>query len=291
MLPTNLPEYVVEQLVRIVKAANFKEYNFEQDAGSKHGDGFMGTMVKITVTGKRFVSGTLKSDKLDLICKMLPPGKAHRDIFCLEAVFAREVEIYNRILPIFTKFQAEKGLNETNGFFEFPKCYYAISDVKKDHHLIIMDDLRPIGYALWNKQVSLEFDNVRLLLTALGRCHALSFALRDQMPAIFETFRSLDDLLLHIIDNSLGMESFFNDAMDQCIRLFQGRPTEELEYLTKLRHTWKERFPSILGINQCKQFSVIGHGDCWNNNFMFLNKEVHIYSGLNAYLLLNNFFS
>lgn len=274
MSSINLPEYVVEQLFKIVTAADFKEYSFEQDVGSKHGDGFMGTMVKIAVNGKRLVNGTLKSDKLDLICKMLPPSKAHRDMFCLETVFKREVELYNRILPIFTKFQTEKGLSETNGFFEFPNCHYAISDAQQDRHLIIMDDLRPIGYTLWNKQVSLEYDNVRLLLTALGRCHAVSFALRDQQPAVFETFRSLDDLLLHIIDTSLGMESFFNDGMEQCIRLFQGRPQEELEYLTRVRDTWKDIFPAILGSDQCGQFSVIGHGDCWNNNFMFLNKEV-----------------
>lgn len=274
MSPTNLPEYVVEQLVKIIHAADFKEYSFEQDVGSKHGDGFMGTMIKIAITGKRLVSGTLKSDKLNLICKMLPPSKANRDIFCLETVFAREVELYNRILPLFRKFQTVKGLNAANGFFEYPNCYYAISDAKQDRHLIIMDDLRPMGYTLWNKQVSLEYDNVRLLLTALGRFHAISFALRDQQPAVFETFRSLNDLLLHIIDNSLAMESFFNDGMDQSIRLFQGRPAEELEYLRRVRDTWKDIFPAILGSDQCAEFSVIGHGDCWNNNFMFLNKEV-----------------
>lgn len=270
----NLPEYVIEQLEKIAKTAGFSEYSFKQDTGSKHGDGFMGTMVNITVTGQRNLNGTMKLDKLDLICKMLPAGKAQRDMLCLETVFAREVELYSRVLPIFKKFQAEKGLKESNGFFEFPNCYCAISDAKQDHYLIIMDDLRSIGYNMWNKQVSLEYEHVRLLLTALGRCHALSIALRDQRPEVFDTFRALDDLLLHIIDNSVAMDSFFTDGIAQSIRLFQGRP--ELDYLTKLRDTWKDRFVKILGSDQSGDFCVIGHGDCWNNNFMFLNNEVRV---------------
>lgn len=275
MANTNLPEYLVEELNKIAKDNGFVDYEIEQDAGSKHGDGFMATMVNIKVAGKRTVDGVTKAnDELNLICKLLPTNAARRELFNSERVFEREVTMYNTVLPLFVRFQEEKGLTAENGFFDFPKSYFAVSDTKTDRHVIIMDDLRTQGFLLWDKLQPIEYENVRLLMTALGRYHALSFAIRDQRPEVFATFQDMSDVMLEMIESAPAMDGIFKAGMEQSMSFFKEK-TEVHNFLDHALHTWKETFRKCLGDNVAEPFAVVGHGDCWNNNMMFLsNSEV-----------------
>lgn len=273
MASNNLPEYLLEELHKIAKDNGFVDFEIEQDAGSKHGDGFMATMVNIKVSGKRNLDGVTKADDvLNLICKLLPTNVARREMFNSENVFKREVTMYNTILPIFARFQEEKGLTAENGFFDYPKCYYAISDAKTDRHVIIMDDLRPLGFLLWDKLQPIAYENVRLLMTALGRYHALSFAIRDQRPEVFATFYDLSDVLLEMIESGPNMETIFNAGMEQSMSFFEEK-SEEYKFLESMKLSWQKTFGYCLQEKVAEPFAVVGHGDCWNNNMMFLNNS------------------
>lgn len=277
MSTSNLPQHLVIELENIAKSFGFTDYTIEQDIGSQNGDGFVADMVKIFLTGKRIVNETLQPDHLDLICKMIPESQVRRDIFCTEIVFEREVAMYNRFLPQLINFQKEKGLTNENGFYGFPTCYYAISDIAKNEHMLIMKDLRPIGFALWNKLVPIDFENVRLLMKALGRFHALSFAIRDQRPEIFATFEEYEDVFIKMLDNAAVMRGMFNTGCDQALRMFQKRP-EHLEYLQRIKETWLDVFRTAVKRDPVGRFRVMGHGDCWNNNMMYRNVGVSLIS-------------
>lgn len=273
MANNNLPEYLVDELNKIAKDNGFVDFKIEQDAGSKHGDGFMATMVNIKVSGKRIVDGVTKAnDELNLICKLLPTNVARRELFNSEKVFEREVTMYNTVLPIFVRFQEEKGLTTENGFFDFPKCHFAVSDIKTNRHVIIMDDLRTQGFLLWDKLQPIEYENVRLLMTALGRYHALSFAIRDQRPEVFATFYDMSDVMLEMIETAPAMEDIFKAGMEQSMSIFKNKP-EGYTFLENTLHTWKQTFRNCLADKVAEPFAVVGHGDCWNNNMMFLNNS------------------
>lgn len=277
MSTSNLPVHLVIELENIAKKAGFTDFAIEQDIGSQNGDGFVADMIKIILTGKRNVNGTLKPDHLDLICKMIPESQARRNIFCAEKNFEREVAMYNRFLPQLINFQKAKGLTNENGFYNFATCYYAISDIAKNEHMLIMKDLRPDGFALWNKLEPIDFENVRVLMTALGRFHALSFAIRDQLPELFATFEEYEDVFISMLDNSPAMQAMFNAGCDQALRMFQKRP-EHVEYLQRMKDTWLDVFRAAVNRDRVGRFSVIGHGDCWTNNMMYRNVAVSVYS-------------
>lgn len=269
-----LPEYLLHQLQRIASDHKFVTYKIEQDDGSKHGDGFMAEMVSVTITDQTHNS---KEDPVRLICKLLPTNPARRNLFSAVRLFEREVYMYNIVLPLFFAFQARKDL-QSSAFSAYPKCYYAIADATNDRYAIIMQNLRPIGLEVIDKMKGLSFGHVDSVMRELGRLHAISFALRDQQPEIFDQFREIDDLMLDMITTADDMEIVINSCYEKTIKIFGTNVDDEAKIkkcLIKMAETWKRQMHECSDPDVAEPFSVVTHGDCWNNNIMFSKGEVH----------------
>lgn len=267
-----LPEYLLQQLQRIAKDNDFIAYKIDQDEGSKHGDGFMAELVSVTITDH---SPNSKKDPLHLICKLMPSSPARRKLFSAVRAFEREVYMYNIVLPIFYKFQAHKDM-QFSAFSSYPKCYYAIADATNDQYAIIMQNLRSVGFEVVDKMKKLSFENVDSVMRELGRLHAISFALRDQQPEVFDQFRAIDDIMLDMITTADDMGKIINSCYENTIKMF-GDSDDEAKVkkcLIKMAETWKIQMHECSDPNVAEPFSVVTHGDCWNNNIMFSKSEV-----------------
>lgn len=271
-----IPTALRQHFDNIAEAEGFTDYTLEQDAGSKHGDGFMGTMVSISISGKRKsseenVTDDETPDRLDLICKIEPTNAARNEQFNTSLVFEREVLCYTAILPVLEHFQREKGLTEENGFFGFPKCYLATNNPSTHEAIIIMQNLRTLGYNLWDKMKPIGFENVQLLMEQLGRLHGLSFVLRDQRPEVLDEFRKMDNVL----DQMASMKSF-GTILDSCYARAEDLLDDDSdkEQIRKYRKVWLDIIKRCSQSSEAEPFAVLAHGDCWNNNMMFLNNEV-----------------
>lgn len=262
-----LPEFWLEKINKIAVEAGFTDFTVAPDLGSNHGDGFMATMTAATITGTR--DGQL--DHLGLICKSLPDNPARRQLFSAARAFEREVYMYNKVLPQLDAFQREKNVNDEQdgGFFNFPKCYFAISNMISDHHVIIMENLRQKGYGMCDRLTPIDFDCVSTFMTAIGRLHGVSFALKDQRPEVFETFREMDDIMLDMLFQSKSWEDLFNSGYDNILLMF--KETKDVTYLKEVRTNWSRHFQECLNNGVAAPFEVIGHGDCWINNLMFVS--------------------
>lgn len=277
-MDSEIPTALCQHFEKIAEAEGFTDYTLAQDAGSKHGDGFMGRMVSITISGKRKTSEenvpcveALQSDRLDLICKIEPTNAARNEQFNTSIVFAREVLCYTSILPVLEHFQREKGLTEENGFFGFPKCYLATNNPSTNEAIIIMQNLRSLGYNMWDKMKPIGFANVQLLMEQLGRLHGLSFVLRDQRPEVLDEFRKMDNILDKMVDTkAVGL------ILDSCYDRAENVLDDEMdkEHIRKYRKSWLEVIKGCARSSKAEPFAVMAHGDCWNNNMMYLNDEV-----------------
>lgn len=281
MSSSTLPAYIRREVATIATNAGFIDYTIEQNAGSKHGDGFVATMISLKISGNRKGDDTVvRADTLNLICKTLPESQARRDLLDGPLIFERECYMYTTVLPMFKKFQQEKGLTDAaNDFHQFPNCYYACSNKAANEHVIIMDDLRAAGYELWDKLTPMKLENVKLLWTALGRFHGLSFALRDQRPEVFaEIPAKIPDLMTIFLDDVPAFEKIFSDCLAQAIQLLteDGQHADELRYLESVTGTWTDAIRMCTRQDVAGRFNVIGHGDCWNNNMMFRNGNEEI---------------
>lgn len=267
-----LSDFLVELLDNIAKKEGFESYTYSISAGSNHGDGFLAAMKRVTVSGKR--NG--RDDELSLIFKLMPTSAARREQFNSTKVFSREVMMYNKVLKIMNEFQLEKGLTAEEGFFEYPKCYGVIEDAENDRFALVMEDLKKSGYQMNDKLKPADFNHVKLFMESLGKYHAVSFALKDQRPGIFEQFKDLEDIFADQVKNSPElMQAMFRFAYDRAITAFEDDIAKENAVLTlkKVKENYLNDLMNLPAGRKSEPFSVINHGDCWNNNLMFKYDE------------------
>src|SRR5262249_52322680 len=126
------PKYVMENINAISKNVGFVDYTISVDNATKHGDGFMASMIGITIKGKRSHNGNESNSELPLICKLMPESGTRRENFSSVVIFEREVYFYNKVLPMFVNFLRENQIDVNKEFSIFPKCYIAFSDPVSD---------------------------------------------------------------------------------------------------------------------------------------------------------------
>lgn len=262
-----LPEFLTVLLKQIAEREGFTDYSFDVSNGSNHGDGFLAVIKRVIVSGSR--NG--KTEKLPLICKLMPTSKARRDQFNSDAVFIREAFMYSQVLPTFAAFQQEKGLSLEDGFCEYPKCYGTLDDKENDRFVIVLEDLKAKNYQLFDKLLPADFNHVKLFAESLGKFHAVSFALKDQRPEEFAKFKHLKDVFVQQVEDQIDMMiQMFSFCFDKSIAAFKPEEVAEIKALTHLKENVVEILKKTASAEAAEPFSIINHGDCWNNNMMYV---------------------
>jgi Ecdysteroid kinase-like family len=151
------------------------------------------------------------------------------------------------------------------GFFNFPKVYYADFDEENDEAIIVMEDLRDSGHKMWNKMEPMDFQHSALLMIALGRLHALSFAMKAKNPIEFEKFKKLGDNFPILFDID-KLEAYIQAIIKDTLETLDSQHKEQA---SKILSEIKEVFLETTRPDWAEPFSVVTHGDCWSNNFLF----------------------
>ncbi|XP_053697525.1 uncharacterized protein LOC128744497 [Sabethes cyaneus] len=261
-----LPEYIQEGLRKVATEQGYTEgvCQFEFEEASKRGDGFMGDLFKVVISEK-------DHEELIVVCKTLPQNEA-RKMYTI-SLFHREVQAYNEVLPMLKKFQIEKGILEGDfqGFWSFPKSYYAYCDMSKMEGVIIMEDLREKKFRMWTKTEPVDYQHTRLVMEELGKLHAISFALKDQQPELFEQFKQLCDPLGRLIENEprQTMKQMMNGSCERAISTLDEDDESSRMKMQPIRGVATDLYKSDTMASEAEPYAVLGHGDCWVNNTMF----------------------
>lgn len=264
-----ISNFVLAELDRIAKAEGFIDYKIEQEAGSKHGDGFVAKMLAVTLTGKRKIGNEITTSELPLMCKMLPENLERRDVFESELIFEHEIFVYDKVLRALEQFQREKSVPIDERFTEFPKCYAAVSDGDKGEQVIIMENLKSKGFGLLDK-TKVDYDAVCLYMKVLGKLHAVSFALRDQKPEVFDEIASFEDLLVRLMSKGNPiMHHMLEGGIDKALSNLDQ--SNERKIVEDMKTTCVEEVTRLLKRDAGGKFCVLGHGDSWNNNLFYSN--------------------
>lgn len=255
-----LSAYAESALHKVATAEGFVHYKFQIEEGSSVGDGFSGILLKVAIVEND------SSRELNVIVKSPPEDVFRREVMGTIKLFEREVFMYSELLPEFVKFQQENHLNL--GFYEFPKCYFAEYDKENKDAVIIMDDLKHLGYKMIDKNVPINYEHAKLSMAAIGRFHAISFALRDKNPTVFERFQKLDDITATHMDNEM-MTSFFHGCVDRAIETLRDDEVKRRNKMLNLKDNMKEILKDLGNPAGAEPYAVVIHGDCWPNNFLF----------------------
>ena len=260
-----LTDYMRESLEKVASAEGFRNYDLKVDHGSAIGDGFVGLIYKVIIQ-------EIDSDKkLSVVLKFPPENQARRRDFGAMDLFKREVFVYNEFLPELVKFQKERHIKEADGFYNFPKCYFAEFNEEKDDSVIIMEDLRENGYKMWDKYSPVNLEHTKLIMLALGKLHALSFALKTQKPELFEKFKSMNDFMTDKMGDE-KMAGMMSATVQRAVATIDEKDVKSRNRALRLLEDYSQMMRELTDPKRAEPFTIVGHGDCWSNNFMFQYK-------------------
>lgn len=272
---TQLPEWVLDLIGKIAKSERFTDYSIEIKEESNNGDNFTSNLARVQIRGDRALNNIAQTDELHIICKIAHSNYENRAKCLTDVIFARESYMYDRVLPLFTEFQQEKGLSEDQSFNAYGRFFASVCDEEKQHFVVIMEDMRPAGFAMRPKCEPSTLDHCRLMLQQLGRFHGISLALRDQRPDVFKQFEILDDLFVKYYSLESVLHGLHH-ALDMAIERLDNE--EHVKILEDVKKNSIAYFKEATDRKAFEPFGVIGHGDCWTNNLLYRNKlEVKLF--------------
>ncbi|XP_050069191.1 uncharacterized protein LOC126557452 [Anopheles maculipalpis] len=263
---TTEPAFLYKAMEQVASGQGFTagQFKIEFDVGSNKGDGFVGQLFKAFLT---------EGDRREVfLCKIPPLNEARRRQFPTMTIFSRETLAYKTLLPALFTYQESKGVAREDGFFNVPKCYYAECDETAEESVIIMEDLRLQDYRMWDKMVPVNYEHVKLTMQSLGRLHAVSLALKRERPQDFEQFKVSDPLEVLMPEGS-PMAGMMVQMILDAIETLEPHETKERSKLQKLADNMRKEMLACTDSSSAEPYTVLGHGDCWVNNFMFNYKN------------------
>ncbi|XP_031337195.1 uncharacterized protein LOC116166380, partial [Photinus pyralis] len=200
------------------------------------------------------------------IIKCAPEASQFRVFVPVTKIYVREVYFYEKILTEYQKFQEEKGVVPFRSYAKYYTSY-----LEEPYETIIMEDMKAVGYKLYNRQDPLDYEHALMVMREYGRFHAISFAIRDQKPDLFQEFqRNLPEVLYDILAD--------NDASKKLIQSQCSRARDSLDEVNNKRvydkfadfeeHMFK-LVEKAIATDAAGRYAVISHGDCWINNILF----------------------
>ncbi|XP_055296576.1 uncharacterized protein LOC129565584 [Sitodiplosis mosellana] len=253
----------------IEKKLKSKNYKTVVSSASKAGESnFVGIVHRVSFNK----NDEEKQEKL--ILKVAPQNETRRDQFNSRALFLQEINMYDKILPFLKEFEQSKGVViEEDGFVEYPKCYRTIDEAPSES--LFLEDLSVRDFAIIDRYTQeVTADHVYLFMKALGKLHAISFALKDQQPEKFkELASSLKEMFLRANEEFIG--EFFDNQAESIFKVLDN--AEDAHLLAKMKKVFEngafKTALECLDLDGTDPGSVISHGDSWQNNLMFRYDE------------------
>lgn len=268
---SDIPSYAVDLIDSIAVKEGFTEYKATFTEGSTHMDGFIGILLRVVINGTKRSEAISPngSCKLSLIMKLPPDSKVRQERLNSKQAFENEIFSYEILLPAMVKLQQDHCVDEKDGFFRFPKSYGTYADPENGNYALVMEDLAVRDYEMRNKFETWNFEHCKLVMIELGRYHALSFGLRDQSPAVFaELSKRRPTFLMNLIDKE-KVKNAWSQKYTKISKMFETEENEWADKIEALGSTYVERIRECCAQNAAEPFSVMNHGDCWNNNIMY----------------------
>lgn len=251
------------------QAAGTEKCTVELEGMKEKGDGFVADVMFATVT---LDEPNHNGKQLNLVAKVSKKSKEIRKL--TSDLCQREVLFYKNIVPIFQHFQQEKNVKEP--FRAIPKCYKTF--LTEHTEVIIQENMKIKGYVLHNRKLPININHMKLALTNYAKFHAISLAIRDQKPDIFQKIEeSFYNLISPIVTEfkpiyEKGTVKVINNLNEL------GRSDLAKRYEKLVERNVVDILLDLLGDTPDER--VVVHGDCHNGNFLFEYKVIQFFTNI-----------
>ncbi|XP_022921255.2 uncharacterized protein [Onthophagus taurus] len=256
-----LSEKVKSHITTFLEENGQKNIKINIEPGSNIGDNFMGFIGKLTITTS---DDKNQPKQFNWIIKTAPNLEMHQAGLNISSSYLRESYIYTDVLPTLHRFQIEKGV--ANPFCEHPK--FVLSYLENFHESIVMENIKLKGYVMKCRQDPLDLNHVKLAMKTYAKLHAVSFALKDQKPDVFKKLAENTVDIVKIAISNEGVRQI--QAMGLQFAFSVLDPKTDGNVLIAYKKFFDNYLDVIIKLlEDTNERAVIGHGDCWVNNFLW----------------------
>lgn len=252
----SLKSKITNWLQEIFKNKTIEEKDWCLEGSSDLGDGYSSDIY--------FIKLSIENKTLDLVLKCDKEVKTWNETFSMGAIFQSEINAYQQVIPKLLEFQKSKNLEE---FQSIPKFYGSVCT--KDNKIILMENVKVQGYTMASSDKFLHPSTIECALKAYGKFHAISFAFKHQnFDKFSEICSTIDNTLFGKVWENSGLMEVNRDNLVQCQDILRENGVKE-DLVKKLDKLVSYNFSKEGHILPESPNSVILHGDCWLNNFLF----------------------
>ncbi|XP_076649297.1 uncharacterized protein LOC143357031 [Halictus rubicundus] len=257
-------EKLQEILLNVHNGQKAEVIDWYFDEANAKGDSYLSTVNRVKIIGN--VDG--KKVEVRLVVKSLPQNIGRRNTYRSVEFFRNEILMYTKVLKEFEQFL---NVKEQNELLCVPRHLASILDGYTDY--IVLEDVCPLGYKPVCRQDCVNLDQCIMILKAVARFHAISFAYKDQKK---EKFNELVDNLkeTYVSDDHWNWYKRFhkrivNIAINALEMEYPGSEAEKRFKSYEIGALYKKA--SEFCNRVYAPTSVISHGDCWVPNFLAQN--------------------
>lgn len=249
-----------QQFVKKVVSRCFGERysNLTTDFRDTTGDGYIGRLL--------FIQITLNNKLLDLVIKCSVEDEEQRKFVRSKHMFEREAYFYTSLYPTISTYGKEQlGYQLFSNVAQFYGAYF------EDHmEALIFEDLNKAGYKLWDRRLPMDKNHVSMVLERYGKFHAVSLAMRHRHPQKFyDLTRPLknSDNFVNLLCRP-NLMATWDRNFQKIVSLLRNRGLDDA---ARRVDNFRSEIPDVLirYADPDDRYSVVLHGDCWCNNFMF----------------------
>ncbi|KAG5890659.1 hypothetical protein JTB14_034947 [Gonioctena quinquepunctata] len=256
---------IVEWVKKSLSNENLKDLTITITGSSEKDEGYMGDIVFVTVQG---TDEKNQKENLHLVIKHAKNNDLLRTVMPVKDVFDNEMTMYTEVIPAFKEFQLERKVDDI--FDCVAKCYH--SSKSGSLEFLVFENLKSLGYEQHDRKKPMNLFHCKAILEQYGKFHAISFAMRQQNKKKFDDLSSkLKDIFDSFLKNR-GNKTMFGTSKTYLFKLLEKNG--EVLLLKKLSEILQRDSCEIMkeALTTEDPQSVIIHGDCWCNNFLFKYK-------------------
>ena len=131
------------------------------------GENYGSTMLKVDAVIKRTKSSP--KEDLALVAKMIPSTEFHRERLNITASFAKEIYVFDKILPTYREIERDAGVQETQLVDLLPKFYGGRLTMNGDEDradedaVMVMENIKVTGYYTNDRKEGDDYMGARVM--------------------------------------------------------------------------------------------------------------------------------
>lgn len=185
----------------------------------------------------------------------------------IKRMFYKEGKFYIDLLPKLNSILEKKN----NTQLRIPKCLYVGLEDKNE--IIVLEDMRRKSFKMFDRQKGLDGLHTTLVLRELAKLHGSSILLANMegVTNLEDKFDFLEELFT---SNKAGDDTkTFYEIMTGYIA-HGAKMANKLKGYENVGKHLQEMAPNVMDhfkemIHSTHPYTVVCHGDCWNNNLLF----------------------